>query len=95
MQPREETVEENGTGRKSERAAVYVDEPKTLEGRREELTDILRYAAKTKPRMESIIIYGSPTTDADDRINKIIARLEKNGTKVTFDVQSRTPPEGT
>ena len=67
-------VRHNPTAGKSKRVAAYVDELKTLKGRRKELTGILRYIDKSEERVGAIIIYGSPATDADARIKNIIAR---------------------
>ena len=61
---------------KPRRVAVYVDELKKPKARRKELAHILLYTAKAKPPMDAITIFGTPATDADHRINRIIARLE-------------------
>ena len=88
MQGREKVVRENPAARKPRRMAAYVDELKTLKGRRKELAGILRHIEKLEERADSVIIYGSPATDADDRIKNIIARLQEHGTSVTFRSQS-------
>ena len=93
MQPGEEIVEQKGKDTGPQRIVVYVDELETLQGRRKKLAAKLRYAAKSKIQLESIIVFGSPATDADERINRIIAKLLENGTKVIFNRQTRTPPE--
>ena len=88
-------VRQNLTAGKSKRVAAYVDELKTLKGRRKELAGILRYIDKSEERVGAIIIYGSPATDADARIKNIIARLEEHGTNVTFKQQSLGSTHGT
>ena len=77
-------VKQNPTAGKPKRVAAYVDELKTLKGRRKELAGILRYIDKSEERVGAIIIYGSPATDADARIKNIIAQLQAHGTSVTF-----------
>ena len=81
-------VRQNPIVGKPKRMAAYIDELKTLKGRRKELAGILRYVAKLEERAEAIIIYGSPATDADKRIKNIIDRLEEHGTSVTFHHQT-------
>ena len=88
-------VKQNPTASKSKRVAAYVDELKTLKGRRKELAGILRYLDKREERVEAIIIYGSPATDADARIKNIIAQLQGHGTSVTFKQQSLGSAHGT
>ena len=95
MQSEEEVVRQNLTASKSKQVAAYVDELKTLKGRRKELAGILRYLDKPEERVGAIIIYGSPATDADARIKNIIAKLEEHGTSVTFKQQSLGYTHGT
>ena len=88
MQDRREMFRQDPTAGKPRRIAAYVDELRTLKGRRKELAGILRHVGKIEERVEAVIIYGSPATDADDRIKNIIAQLEEHGTRVTFRSQS-------
>ena len=79
-----DTLNDTPQNAQPKRVAVYVDELKSREGRREELTSILSHTIKTDEKLASIIIYGSPKTDANVRINKLIETLEVKGTTVTF-----------
>ena len=69
-------VRQNPTAGKSKRMAAYVDELKTLKERRKERAGILQYVDKIEERAKAIIIYGSPATDADNRIKNIIAQTK-------------------
>lgn len=65
-------------------AAVYVDELLPIEGRREELINILRSKTLSQQNFRKIIVYGSPQSDVDDAVRDAISLLTEHGLTVEF-----------
>ena len=65
------------------RAALYVDELTSRQERQKELIGALNKADELGGYTE-LLIYGSPESDVNDRIRRVINRIEGKGVKVTF-----------